>query len=299
MIQQLHEQFGIDASISVVDGQGGLPKVCLNNAAGRAEVYLHGAHVTHYQPVHQLPVLWMSEMARFDPPAAIRGGVPVCWPWFGSPDSHKGLPSHGFARNQAWQLIDSKQIDESAHAVTLALTPSQDNAALWPYAFQVELTVTLADTLTLSLVQTNLHAEPVEVAGALHSYFAVGDISQTRIHGLDGIDYLDYVDERQLKPQRGDIRIDQEVDRIYTNTRSDVVIEDQANHRRIRVAKQGSATTVVWNPWQEKTRALVDCVDDAYRRMVCVESVNTLDDSVTLNHGETHQLSQVISSEPS
>lgn len=294
-LDALNAQFAITDAVQIVEGSGGLPSVLINNKLGRAQIYLHGAHVTHFQPVGHLPLLWLSETARFNPPGAIRGGVPLCWPWFGSPDTRPGQQSHGFARNQTWDLVETAAVNDGEHHIVMELADSPDSLALWPFRFRLTMTIVVSDRLTLSLRQTNTHDTDIEVAGALHSYFAVADIGNTQIEGLSGGEYLDYVDERRRKTQNGNITIAQEVDRIYTDTTSDVVIHDSGNDRSIRVEKKGSRTTVVWNPWVEKTKLLVDCTDDAYKEMLCVESVNTLSDSITLAPGDSHCLEQTIS----
>ncbi|MBW8189975.1 D-hexose-6-phosphate mutarotase [Neiella marina] len=272
----------------------GLIMIAVRNELAQASICLHGAHVCSFQPQQQRPVLWLSSQAQFTEGKAIRGGVPVCWPWFGPHPTDSNLPQHGFARNQNWQLENATQLPSGATELTFVLTDTPASRELWPHAFKLALKVTVATELTLELITTNCDDVPATVGGALHSYFAVGNIAQTRIEGLDQVVYDDKVSHQDDLIQRGDILIDEEVDRVYRETTGRCLIHDDASTRKISVAKQGSSTTVVWNPWTDKAAAMADFEDDGYHHMVCIEAVNSGDDCHTLQPGASHRLIQVI-----
>lgn len=290
MNEELNESFESDA-IRFESGEGGLPKAVINNLAGTAEVYLHGGQVASFQPAGAAPVLWMSEEAVFAPPKPIRGGTPVCWPWFGPKE---GFPQHGLARNREWSVRGTSTMGDSSTKLVLGLSDDDDTRAVWPHTFDLELWVTVGAQLRMDLRTRNRGETPVEIGGALHTYFTVGAIDQTTIHGLEDCEYLDSLAGRERKRQEGPIRFTGEVDRIYLDRSDHTEIEDPVLQRRIRVGKEGSATTVVWNPWIDKAAAMDDFPNDGYQTMVCIETANAADDVHTLAPGEQHVLTQIV-----
>jgi len=294
MIDDLNARFG-NADLTFTIGQGGLPKADIRNRLGSADVYLHGAHLTAFQPADAGPVLWMSEQAAFAPPKPIRGGVPICWPWFGGNPDDTAKPQHGFARNRRWTVRSARSLPDDATVLTLGLRDDPETRAIWPHAFDLEFTLTVGSELRMDLRARNTGDSPVEIGAALHTYFAVGDITQVSISGLDGREYHDQLDGMRVKSQSGDVRIDREVDRIYIDTEDTCFIDDPSMSRRIRVAKEGSRSTVVWNPWVAKAARMPDFPDDGYRTMVCIETTNAAGDVRTLGPGQEHTLTQFIS----
>lgn len=295
-VTDLNEAFGIPNQLAFQETAEGLVLAELSNAHAKATVYLQGAHLTEWTPRGQEPVIWLSPRAIFANGKAIRGGIPICWPWFGAHPDDTSLPAHGIARTSVWDVAGSGEGEDGSTWLALRL-PLTDQS-LWPYPTPVEIHFTVGKTLGIELVTRNLAAEAVEIGQALHAYFQVGDVRQILILGLDGCDFVDKTDGGCRKKQTGSIGIHGEVDRIYLDSRADCVIEDPALRRRIRIQKSGSASTIVWNPWAEKSAQLADLGPGAFLNMVCVESANADEDRVTLAPGAEHRLSVSYSAEP-
>lgn len=293
-VHLLNERFGAPGRLVFTAGPGGFPVAEISNDHATATVALHGAQPLAFQPRGQAPVLWVSRQAAFAPGKAIRGGIPICWPWFGPHPSDPAKPSHGFARTRPWRVLQADAASGSETTLRLGLSDDEATRALWPHRFELELLVSVGRELQVTLVARNPGPEPFTCTGALHSYFAVGDVPAVAIHGLDGCDYLDQIDGHRRKTQAGAVTFAGEVDRIYLDTDATCTIEDGALGRRIEVAKRGSRATIVWNPWVEKARRLSDFGDDEYRGMVCVETANAGEDVVTVPPGGEHQLAAMI-----
>lgn len=258
-----------------------------------AEIHHHGAHVLSFVPAGGTDVLWVSKQAVFRDGKAIRGGIPVCWPWFGDHPDNPDLPAHGLARTRTWTL-ESK----SEAALTLLLCDSDESRALWPHAFELRLHAQLsAGAIEIRLEATNTGDQAVTTSAALHTYFSVSDVRQISISGLEDTAYIDKLDGGAVKRQNGGIDIAEEVDRIYTDTTADCLLDDPASLRRIRVAKSGSRSTVIWNPWIEKAKRMSDFGDDEYPEMVCIETTNAGPDLIEIAPGASHTLMTRISTE--
>ncbi len=259
-----------------------------------ARIAMHGAHVLEWTPTGQKPVLYLSPQSSYEVGKAIRGGVPVCWPWFGAHASNPSLPSHGFVRNRFWQL-DSASEDASGVTLKFSFSDDEETRALWPHAFHLTLECFIGNTLSLALTMENTGETEFTVTDALHTYFTVGDISQVSIEGLDGVDYLDTRGgQRQPHLQSGNIPFAGEVDSLY-RTSSPTTIHDAAWQRVITVKPEGSQTTVVWNPWKEKAARLTDLPDESYHGFVCVETANAWQDVITVAPGAMHRLATHLS----
>lgn len=293
-LETLNASFALPDALHFVELAPGLPVAEIHTPLASARVALHGGHVLNWQPAGQKPVLWVSKAAIFEAGKPVRGGVPVCWPWFGAVP---GKPMHGFVRTLMWQ-VRGAEMDASGQVV-LRLGTRDDAAtrALWDHAFDLELVVTVGTTLTMALVTRNTGDVPMTINQALHTYFCTGDITQTIVQGLNGDSYLDKVQNFAVCQQSGDVRFTGETDRIYTETTADSLIKDVVGGRNIRITKQGSATTVVWNPWVEKEKGMVDMAEGEYRQMLCVETCNAGPDAVTVAAGETRSLVARISVE--
>lgn len=275
-------------------GQGGLPVVHVDGPAGSAEVYLHGATVTRWAPAGGADALWLSGSSQFSAGTPIRGGVPICFPWFGALDGHPEAPAHGFARLTPWQLVGAQSDDEHV-TLTLRLTEADvaggPGAAAWPHRFEAVYTVTVGARLSLSLAVTNTDAEPFTFEEALHTYFSVSDVRTTEVAGLEGHAYLDRLAGPEPVPgEDGPVRFTRETDRIYLGVSSGAAVHDPAAGRSVVIAKHGSDATVVWNPWIEKAAAMVDFGDDEWTGMVCVEVCNVREHAVRLAPGASHTM---------
>lgn len=276
-------------------GRGGLERLVLATAQAELHVYRHGAHVTHFQPVGERPLLFLSRQSQFSAGKPIRGGVPICFPWFGPKADDAAAPLHGFARLAEWALVSVERGADGALAATLELRSDESTQRLFPHAFTARLVVIAGRELRLALAVRNEGEQPFRFTEALHSYFAVGDARQLRITGFERARYVDKTDGGALKALGdGPLAIAGETDRVFGGHSRPVVIEDPAWHRRIRVERTGSATAVVWNPWVAKAKTMPDFGDDEWTEMVCVESANALDDAVTLPPGVSHELATTI-----
>lgn len=296
-LEDLNARFALAGQLSFVDGPGGLVQARIENDLAAAAVTLYGAHVMTFQPRSHEPVLWLSPQTHFAVGKAIRGGVPVCWPWFAAHPEQATYPSHGFVRTQPWQVSATAAMPDGTTRLQLTRAATPDETEFWPHAYRLELLVTVGQSLSLSLNVHNPGQHAFTYTGALHTYFTVGDVNRINITGLDQTDYLDKVTGFDRKTQAGPVIFTQETDRIYLDTAATCVINDPVLRRRIHVAKSGSQTTVVWNPWAEKSAAMPDMGPDAYRTMVCVETANAADDQITVPPGASHHLQAEISVE--
>jgi dihydroxy-acid dehydratase len=295
-------RFVIPGQLSFRVGAGGLTYADIDNHGGRATICLQGAHVVSFRPKSQhAPVVWVSDAAKFAPGKSIRGGAPVCWPWFGAHASEASFPAHGFARTVPWTVTGSRKRNDAKTEITLQLADNEQTRAQWPHATRLSLTVIVGDKLEMHLATTNTGEAPIQIGEALHTYFHISDIGAVKVAGLEGATYHDKVDNFATRKQSGAIGFDGEVDRVYVNTPADCVIEDAGLNRRIRVAKTGSQSTIVWTPWTEKAEKMGDMGKGksgaGWREMVCVESANAMDNVVTVAPGETHTMSVTYSVE--
>ena len=246
-----------------------------------------------------MPVVWLSRDAKLAAGKSIRGGVPVCWPWFGAHTSEPGFPAHGYARTVPWQVIESGTEPNGATRLTLRLEENEKTRAQWPYSCTLELTVIAGETLRMELSTENTGESDFAISEALHTYFKISDIGVVRVTGLAGCNYLDKTGGSTLKKQEGTIHFAGETDRVYINTASECVIEDSRLKRRIRVGKSGSLSPVIWTPWTAKADRMGDLGQpDGWREMVCVESANAIENAVKVAAGAKHTLIVEYSAEP-
>jgi D-hexose-6-phosphate mutarotase len=282
--------------IQFVDTPGaGLRRLDVATRLAEAQVYLHGAHVTRFQPRGQHPVLFVSKQSAFMPGHPIRGGVPICFPWFGARADEGPGPMHGFARLTEWQLAESRVDDEGTAHLSFQLAVDAAARALWPADAAVRYDVQIGSALRLALSVTNRSAEPIRFEEALHTYLAVSDVRQVSIEGLAGARYQDRLFPDQECTQGAEpIVIRAETDRIYAPTRATCIVHDPGWNRRLVVEKSGSDATVLWNPWIAKAKAMADFGDDEWPAMLCVETCNVRAHAVTLPPGQSHTLAAVI-----
>lgn len=290
--QQLNQQFGITGQLSFRDDASGLVVAEFNNAQATASLCLQGAHLISWQPKSQAkPVVWVSRDAKMAEGKSIRGGAPVCWPWFGAHTSEASFPGHGYARTVPWNVIESGIEPNGATRLTLRLQESDKTRAQWNHDCNVDLTVIIGDTLRMEMTTENTGATDFVIGEALHTYLQISDIGAVRVTGLEGCEYWDKVGGSVLKKQDGAISFASEVDRVYINTAAECVIHDDKLQRRIHIKKSGSHSTVVWTPWVEKANKMGDMGQpDGWREMVCVESVNAIDNVVKVAAGTKHSL---------
>jgi len=289
-VSTLNDRFAIKGHVTFQDGPQGAALAEVHNQHATARISLQGAQIIHWAPLNESPVIWLSRAAKFIPGKSLRGGVPVCWPWFGPHASESSFPAHGFARTIDWEVIDSKALEDGRTQLAFRLRENATSRSQWPHNTPLECRITVGDALEIELVTKNEDDSTVTITEALHTYFEIGDIGQISIHGLEDTEYLDKVDDGQRKIQHGPVMIGSELDRIYVETRAECIIDDPVLQRKIHISKTGSNSTVVWNPWIEKANKMGDLGEDGYRHMVCIESANAAEDTVTIAPGETHQM---------
>ncbi len=293
-LQKLNEKFSFKNKtgyLQIKEGKGGIPVIEIKNNQAAAKLSFQGGHLLSWIPQGEQEVIWLSDNARFEPGKSVRGGIPICWPWFGAHKTSADYPAHGFARTTGWQLVNARQLAEDETEITFSLNTENLNEniqQMWPYSTLLEYVVTIGKTLKLVLTTTNNSHKKITVSEALHTYFKVDNVTQSKVHGLDGISYLDKPDDFKRKQQQGLIEISEEVDRVYLNTEEDVVIENK--NREISIKKQGSRSTVVWNPWKDVADKMGDLGEAGYLHMLCVESANAAENTIRLNPGENHTL---------
>lgn len=301
-IERVRPRFAIEGVLDMEAGRGSRPMIAICNEHAAAIIYLHGAHVTHFQPKGQAAVLWMSDWSWFEPGKPIRGGVPICWPWFGPNAADPKLPGHGFARLVEWKLAETAQLPDGRTRVRLTLTPADVEASpaaallkAFPHPFELAYTVTVGARLEMELAVRNTGTTAFSFEEALHSYFAVGDVREIRVRGLGGVKYIDRMQALKVCTQEADeIVFEGETDRAYTNTQSTCEVIDPKLERCIAVAKERSDTTVVWNPHKAKAKAMPDFGDKEWKGMVCIETANVGASAVNLSPGKTHSMKAVL-----
>ncbi|HWB53010.1 MAG TPA: D-hexose-6-phosphate mutarotase [Tepidisphaeraceae bacterium] len=295
IIAELREKFEIENIVGFDHGAGNMPRIVVTAAPSEAYIYLHGAHVSHYRHRGQAPLLFLSEKSYFQSDRPIRGGVPICWPWFGPNKSNPNAPMHGLARISTWQLESTRQTETGDVEIVLSLTPNALSRSLWPNEFALKYTVTIGDALDLALTVTNTGDKSFSFEEALHTYFAVSDIRQIQLLGLGGSSYTTKVGSAGTFNQPPDpLRFVSETDSVYTNNTANCTIVDPTNERQISVQKEGSNSTVVWNPWIAKAKAMPDFGDDEWPHMLCVETANVWNNAITLAGSQSHTLRQRI-----
>jgi glucose-6-phosphate 1-epimerase len=289
-IDALNRRFRIPGVAEVAPGNGGLTKVVVSAQTASAEVYLQGAQITSWTPSNAEEVIFLSRHSQWVSGKAIRGGIPICFPWFRAKKDDPQAPSHGFVRTKQWQL-DTLTTDDSG-SVTLTCSTESDDSTLrwWPHEFRLVHRITIGSTLRLELVVTNRGNMLLEFEEALHTYFRVGQVQSLRVRGLDQVMYLDNTDGNREKTQMGDVVIRAATDNAYLDTFGPLELIDSSLKRTIRTAKTNSATTVVWNPWQQGAAALADLGNDEWQQMTCVEACNILNCAISLPPGETHTM---------
>jgi D-hexose-6-phosphate mutarotase len=293
-LAKLNQKYGIRDQLIFTEGPGGFIIAEMRNPHGEATVALHGGHILSFRPRDHEPVLWLSRNSHFKTGKAIRGGIPVCWPWFADHPTDTDKPAHGFVRTAVWSVTESEKLADESTRLKLLIADSEKTMKLWPHRFQLEIDITVSDVLRIKLIATNTDSKPFMCGGALHSYFNISSISNIMIKGLEGCPFIDKVDQDRRKVQDGSVSFESETDRIYLDTRADCTIEDSGMNRRIGISKNGSRTTVVWNPWIDKAGKMKDFGDSEYKNMVCVETVNADTDVISLAPGNTHTLECAI-----
>jgi glucose-6-phosphate 1-epimerase len=293
-IDELDEKFSIEGEVGFAELENDLVFLTISNKYAEADICLYGAHVTNFRPHKTMDILWMSPESGFEEGKPIRGGIPVCFPWFGPHKSDAEKPQHGFGRLMYWEMLEASSLPNGETLVRLQLCSSEETKKFWDHDFCAEMSFTIGKTLTATLKVENTSAGAFDYSCALHSYFSVSSVENISIEGLDGASYHNQLEPGDSKQEQLLLKIERPITRHYYDTEATCVIHDPGFMRRIQVAKAGSKATTVWNPGEETCRTIADLPDDAYHSFVCVETVNAFEDTIRLVPGEMHETSAVI-----
>ncbi len=286
--EALASQFS-QPGLTFESGPGGLPRMVIDTELCRGSIFLHGAHVAAFQPQGQREVLWLSRESQYATDKPIRGGVPICFPWFANLASDPSAPTHGYARLRDWELVDTIVNSDGSLRVELATEIDQ-----YQLRFAAEFGSLLLMTLTVEL--STQAKSPATFEEALHTYLAVSDIHSVHITGLESRSYIDKLAQgQQQSASRSAIRFDGECDRVYLDTEDTCILHDPGWARTIAVKKRNSRSTIVWNPWIAKSQRMTDFGDDEWPGMVCIETANVGEHAIRIEPGQRHEMSAAIS----
>ncbi len=263
----------------------GIKLIRVDHPKAMAAISLFGGQILSFKPQNLADLLWMSTKADYSGNTPLRGGIPLCWPWFGK----TAVPSHGFARTSTWTLNQHNENEEGV-TIHLTLSDSESTKAIWDHAFKLELVIEITDTLSVTLITTNTGDTSFSFGGALHTYLTVGDISRTEVSQLG----TSYIEKNHIHSANGITNINQEVDRIYTQPNKNIIVKDENLEREINVINEGNSSVVVWNPWALLCQTMQDMDETSYQTMVCVESC-IHEQSITLAPNTSHTLSTHLS----
>ncbi|MEY4425788.1 MAG: hypothetical protein RL535_86 [Pseudomonadota bacterium] len=295
LLKDLNDRYAIPFKLRFVELGDGLISADITNPHATARICLQGGHVLSWQPTTTPePVIWMSTDAQFAIGKPIRGGIPVCWPWFGAHASDDTLPAHGFARTQPWQVKGTRSLDDGSTEISLTMPLTLAMQTMWSLASlnmtQLDMLINVGKTLKIALITRNLGASDIAVTEALHTYLAVSNVAQIELNGLQGTHFHDKAAGWTEGDQAGTISFDQEFDRVYVNTPNRCTIVDTGFKRNIHIAKLGSQSTVVWNPWADRAAQMGDLGEEGWKSFVCVETANALRNAVTVPAGKSHTM---------
>lgn len=290
----LHHKSLLSEFIDLQTDDNGFEFIVINHPKFDAVFALHGAHLLHFQLKKQAPTIWLSKSALYNEQKAIRGGVPICWPWFGAADKSLGdnLPAHGIARTSKWAFKNSKELTNGLQ-IEFLLKDTAQTREIWPYQFELTLKATLTDTLQLDLISKNTGDNDFSYNAALHTYLNISAPESCQISGLNK-HYADKLNAGQQKTGDGSLQINAPIDSIYQKAEDDVVLSDNGFHRQLHIKNTGNDSEVLWTPWVEGAQAFADMPDNGYQTMFCIESAITRQDGQNVAAGETHTLSTVI-----
>ncbi len=291
--REYSEKFRAMKTVTFSEPHPGFVTVHVANPLATAAVCVYGGHVMKFAPAGQSEVLWMSEHSYWENGKPIRGGVPVCWPWFGAHPTDPAKTAHGLARFRNWELTGVTEAPSGETVLTVALRDNAETRAIWDHAFILELEVSVGKTLKMALKTTNTGKADFDITEALHTYFTVGDINKVSISGFDGCTYINTLNNEE-PVQHGDITFNAETDRIYFAKDSLNTINDPVLNRTIVHTRKNSADSVVWNPWVAKSIRMPDFGDNEFPGMLCLETANVRKHFVTVKAGETHVMSAEI-----
>ena len=288
-LELLNQKYGIDGKLVFRQHSSGFVFADVTALHAKAGILLYGAHIISFVPEGEDEVLWLSPISDLAEGKAVRGGVPVCFPWFGPAPFDRNLPKHGFARLMEWEMESSQALGNGDVQLSMSLVSSDESYFFWPFEFKATMTFVIGRQLEATLRIVNTGATELQYSGALHTYFNVGDASSVSVEGLSGHHFYPNGSTEQQIQREPFFALDGFVDRCYVHHQQPCLIHDSAMGRTIKADKKGSRVTVLWNPWEESTRLIPDIEDQGYRNFVCVEAANNFDDTIVLQPGGSHQ----------
>ncbi len=292
-------QVELPSGVRLESDSNSMVRLAIETPLVSGHLYLHGAHVTRFQPAGHAPVLFMSGRSQWARHKPIRGGIPLCLPWFGANPADPAAPMHGIARLTEWSLVSVSANESGEIVATLTMDSASGSPYACPQPFRAVFTAVFGSSLSVSLMIENTGTQPMPVSEALHTYLQVSDVRNVAIRGLAGRAFFDRLDDARTKVESDvPITITGETDRVYLDTADDIAVTDPGLGRKITVAKAGSASTVVWNPWIAKAAAMADFGDDEWPGMLCIETANALANSYQLAPGATHVIGTTLACEP-
>ena len=289
-IEQLNTEYGVADKVKFVAGKGEFPVIEILNEHAEATISVYAGQVLSFKPIDESEVLFVSSQAYYRTGKAIKGGVPICWPWFGPDPEDKGRSNHGFVRDRGWQMREVISTQDGATQVKMGLQDTAETRKIWDYSFDLEMVITVGKILTVELITRNTDRQPFTITQALHTYFRVGDLNRVAVIGLEDNDYIDKVDSGKQKTQSGTITFSEECDRIYLDVRPELSIEDRALERKIKIAATNSHTAIVWNPGAEVAEKMADLGAEDYLNFVCVETANAANETITVAAGDESKI---------
>ncbi len=293
-IDELDDKYSIEGEVGFAELEEDLVFVTVSNKFADADICLYGAHVTSFRPQNAMDILWVSPDSYFEVGKPIRGGIPVCFPWFGPHKTDPQKPQHGFGRLMYWDVKSTSSRLSGETEIVLQLCSSEETMEYWGYHFCAEMTIVVGRKLEVTLKVTNTSAEPFEYSCALHSYYNISALENISIEGLQQTTYYNQLTGENGIQEEEILHIQEPITRHYLNTITPVVIDDQIFNRRIKAEKLGSKVTTVWNPGEEACASISDLPDDAFHAFVCVEATNAFNFPIGLQPGESHETMAVI-----
>lgn len=289
----LNACFARDNNLQFSEGEAGMTKVDITFNEATLELYLQGAHITRYQPVTDVDLLWMSDSAVYQPGKALRGGIPLCWPWFGADSQNPDRPQHGYARTSDFNVLSTLATDQ-ATSITLTLDPAQSSCPDWKNKVRLEFEIRLSAALWIEMRSHNLSDSPLTLSNALHNYFSISSRQRIAVPAVTGLTYLDKLQNYQPQLQSSALTINGEVDRVYQAPPASIDLLDPDRQINTSMYCWGNNNLVIWNPGAQKAQAMADFDDDGFEQMICIEPANALEQSITLQPGEGHRLGQLL-----
>ncbi len=297
-LRELNMMFGIDGNLVFDEDYDGIVIADIRSDFSHCKVSLYGGHILSFIPVGKQDILMVSSKSAFEKGKPIRGGIPLCFPWFNVHSTQPSLPNHGFARIMDWYVVSSQKSESGKVSLILGLKSNDYTRVMWPFSFYCQLEVSVGKSLDVKWIVQNTGDTLFEVENAFHSYFAVENSSQTYIEGLESNQFIDSTQNGKIEKKEGSsILVNREINRIYLDTIAECKVIDTSLNRVIKVKKSGSRSTIVWNPWNKTSSKISDLGPEDYKRFVCVESGNVRKNLLGILPGQSQETSIVLSTE--